>query len=484
VRPLGLPPPTRALGVNALDEVPDSTWFTNRIGDHDLTPDQIRAGNVTDDPELHKPWTVRGNKTGGMSFGLMIKDTTGTKYVLKFDVPTESPGLQTATHVIVNRLIWAAGYNVAADQIVQLRPSDLVIAPDAVVKDYNGRTLHRLERAELERDLANVQHDADGRIRAMASRWIDGTSLGGHPAEGVRPDDPNDRIPHERRRDLRGASAIYAWVDSADVTEGQYVDSWVTDPVDRARHYVMHYFIDFRDALGVMALNSRDRTRGYAYYVDFPQMLRSLFSLGIAPRPWDGRAAPPLDGVSPMFEAKHFDPGRWRPTSEGYLPFVTADRFDKFWAAAIIARFSRAQIHAAVEAGELSDPRAVEYLTDTLVARQHATVAYWFARVNPLDDFAIDDDQLCFDDLALAAGLASPSATHYALATYDRTGASVAHDKLVAAANHTCTAVPLAPDGYTIVKITTERAAFAGSTYVHLARSPSNRLRVIGVWRT
>ena len=31
-----LPRSRRALGVNALDEVPDSTWFTNRLGVRDL----------------------------------------------------------------------------------------------------------------------------------------------------------------------------------------------------------------------------------------------------------------------------------------------------------------------------------------------------------------------------------------------------------------------------------------------------------------
>src|SRR5678815_5583480 len=50
---------TRALGVNALDEVPDSTWFTNRIGIRDLTLDELRTGPARNgSPELHKPWTV------------------------------------------------------------------------------------------------------------------------------------------------------------------------------------------------------------------------------------------------------------------------------------------------------------------------------------------------------------------------------------------------------------------------------------------
>src|SRR5512140_3673118 len=50
-RALELPRARRALGVNALDEVPDSTWFTNRIGTHELTPDEIRIGSVTDNRE-------------------------------------------------------------------------------------------------------------------------------------------------------------------------------------------------------------------------------------------------------------------------------------------------------------------------------------------------------------------------------------------------------------------------------------------------
>src|SRR6185312_7137943 len=40
-RALDVPPPTRARGVNALDEVPDSTWFTNRIGTRDMSVDEI-----------------------------------------------------------------------------------------------------------------------------------------------------------------------------------------------------------------------------------------------------------------------------------------------------------------------------------------------------------------------------------------------------------------------------------------------------------
>jgi hypothetical protein len=217
-RGLELPRQRRALGVNALDEVPDSTWFTNRIGVRDLTADEIRRGaEIAGSPEPHKPWTVHSTKVGGASVGFIITDTRGERFLLKFD-RAGHPETETAAEVIVSRLLWAAGYNVPEDHIVHLRPRDLVIALDAVVKDWNGER-GRLDRAELERQLARVVHEPDGRIRGMASRMIVGKSLGGHGAEGVRAGDPNDRIPHELRRDLRGLYVLFWWLYQNDVKE-------------------------------------------------------------------------------------------------------------------------------------------------------------------------------------------------------------------------------------------------------------------------
>src|SRR6185503_18776018 len=85
LRTLDVPRPQRAKGVNSMDEVPDSTWFTNR---GPLTPDQVRTGPVTvDSPELHFPWTVKSNKYGGATAGFIITDARGIKYQLKLDDP-------------------------------------------------------------------------------------------------------------------------------------------------------------------------------------------------------------------------------------------------------------------------------------------------------------------------------------------------------------------------------------------------------------
>jgi hypothetical protein len=41
----------RAMNLNTVDEVPDSSWFTNRIGHHALTVDDIAEGAE------HHGWT-------------------------------------------------------------------------------------------------------------------------------------------------------------------------------------------------------------------------------------------------------------------------------------------------------------------------------------------------------------------------------------------------------------------------------------------
>jgi hypothetical protein len=310
----------------------------------------------------------------------------------------------------------------------------------------------------------------------------------------VREDDPNDRIPHELRRDLRGAYPLYAWLDADDVTEGQYVDAWVADPAEPSRHYVKHYLIDFGKSLGAMGEIAVDWWRSVYYRVDIAGMLQNLFTFGLSDRPWQDRHGPRLKGVSSLFEAITFDPGSWHPDSPGYLPFLTADRFDKFWGAKLVARFTRAQIRAAVEAGRFSDPRAVDYLTDTLIARQRATAAYWFARVNPLDRFALEvaagHDELCFDDLAITARIAPAETTGYAITSYDVAGRAIdAHTSPAPRDGRACTPIRLTAGndhgGYTIVRLATTRPGFTGDTFVHVARDPSTGApRVIGVWRT
>ena len=483
-RSLELPESKRALGVNSMDEVPSSTWFTNRIGVRDLTPDEIRKGPSTiESPELHKPWTIISTKIGGTAPGFLIEDARGVKFLLKPDL-LGYPEMETAADVIVQRLLWAAGYNVPENHVVYFSPNEITVAKNAQIEDQFG-TKRPLDRAALDERFRKCEVGKDGRMRALASRLIEGKVLGGHPQEGTRAGDPNDRIPHERRRDLRGAQPLFAWLDHADVTEDNTLDVWVTDAGDASRHYVKHYLLDFGKSFGVMALMAHDLRRSHEYRFDYSGMFASLVTMGITERDWEDRSAPPIRGIA-LFDAHSYAPGKWRASTQSYLPIQAADARDKFWGSKIMMRFTREHIRAAIEAGRLSDPIAERYLLNVLVARQRETAAYWFEQVAPLDKFAIENNRVCFTDLSLAYGLIPQAITRYVVRYRDDREHTLAKPigLLPDSAGRAC--APLdrarAANGYNIIELRVERWKRERTVFVHVARTADGP-RIIGIWR-
>jgi len=483
-------PSRRAASVNALDEVPDSTWFTNRIGRRDLSPDEVAVGpNVTGSPESHLPWRVLSSKVGGSAVGFIVADRRGIRYLLKFD-ERGAPDLETGADVVTQRLLWAAGYNVPEDYVVHLRREDLLIAPDAVVVDALGRE-RPMTRRFVDRALAQIHVRPDGIIRAVASQFLPGKPIGGHTREGVRDDDPNDRVAHQLRRELRGGHPIFAWLDHTDLKQDNTVDTWVSDARDPSVHYVVHYLVDFGKALGALSYLGC-RQRGGLEGYDVSMIARSLFSLGIwqrSPHPCPSLVVP---GVA--LDNAGYDPGGWRPNTLSYFPVYDHDRFDGFWGAKIVARFSEAHIRAAASQARFSDPRAVPRLVELMLERRAATIHHWFARVNPLDRFeAVERGApwaLCFDDLALVYGVTASSATRYRARAFDYGGRPTGWRRARGAgpAGRTCLDGLLPSDaqaGYTIVEIVTERPGAAlPPTLVHLARNPATgEPRVIGLRR-
>ena len=282
------------------------------------------------------------------------------------------PEQETGADVLVQRLLWAAGYNVPENSILEFERAQLQV--DAFTKlefaPGHERALSR-QTFDAALELAARTPD-DARLRAIASRYLEGKPIGGYPIEGVRADDPNDRVPHQDRRDVRGLRLFYAWLGQTNVEEPNTLDMWVEHPAGTQRGTVTHYVLDFGKALGTWGVEGHEHD-GYAPHFDWGYAFLSLVGLGLWPWPWEGLDPPRFRGVG-RFQAAGFSPEHFS-VANPYTPFLWSDRFDDYWAAKIIARFKPEHIEAAIEQAHYSDPDARVYLRNTLLARQRAVVA-------------------------------------------------------------------------------------------------------------
>lgn len=470
-----------ALNVNSLDEVPNSTWFTNRIGVKELRPEQVGLGLREETQEAFQILRVTGTKVGGKSPGLVFVNESGAKYILKFD-EIGHPEMETGADVVAQRLLWAAGFNVPDDNVVIFRREQLVLADDAEIKDTFGNKRPMTE-VDLEATLARLEVQNDGSYRGLASRYLSGIPIGGIAPEGVRSDDANDVVPHQHRRELRGQYVFFSWLNHTDVKQDNTLDMF-----DPKTGYVTHYLVDFGKALGSLGWIENREEDGFAYSMDAKYIATSLFGLGLWRRPWEG-----ADGAQPngkrylgvgRFESKHFKADGWAPAYP-WEPFNHLDRMDGYWAAKIIARFRPEHIREAVLAAQYSSKKSTEYLIRTLIARQRIVVRHWFGQVSALDHFQIDQGKLCFTDLnALHRNIVGPKDTTFTARLYSPKGVLRAKAAVVAVgAAGLCADLGAASD-YTIVRIRSKAPGSRGTVMdVHLHVGAKSAFQIIGLER-
>lgn len=488
---LGVPGAVRARAVNSLDEVPDSSWFVNRIGRHALDPEAIARG-PGDGRGPVPPIVVKSTKEGGHGIGVRIEDALGTTYLWKFD-GLGSPEVETANGPVVQRLLWAAGYHVPEDGVLLVRRSDVVVAPDATRTLDDGSEVPMREE-DFEALLARTAQPGGGLLRGLASRLLEGSPLGGAPVSGVRPDDPNDRVPHELRRDVRGQHAFFAWLGHTDAKVDNTLDLWVPRAEGAEVGHVVHYLVDFGLALGAKDRHGARPHDGFAYDFDLGWGVASIGTLGILRRPWE-RLDPADATPFGRYEVDTFDPARFR-TTRPYVPFLYVDRFDGYWASKILVRFDRAHVEAAVARGRFSDRARSAHLVDVILGRRDRIVRRWFDEVAPIDQFEVVSPvergaraTVCAVDLAILHGfVGEPDATRYRVEHFDYDGARLggARDVAARADGRLCVLTPAAParrGGYLMVRVTVRRGERTlPAVIAHLAPSPGTRaLRLIGV---
>lgn len=447
---------------NALDEVPNSTWFTNRIGVRSLAPEQVARGPVVDGPPV-LPLVVTGGKHGGRNPGFMAKDATGRTFVVKIDITA-------GNDVVVDRLLWAIGYNVPQDTLVRFERNDLHLDPRATIVPRTGKE-RPMTAADLDATLSESPRAADGSYGAAASQFLDGKPLGGPAAEGVREDDPNDTIRHEYRRVLRGLRVFAAWLSHTDMKEDNLLDMYVEHD---GRHFVRHYLLDFGSALGGHDRRAlHERQDGYEYIVDWQKNGLAMVTFGLWERPWERQQRTPWPAIG-SFSAEGFDPARWREFAP-FWPFHEMDPADAYWAAKIVMRFDRPVLDAAVAEGHYP-AAAREYLVDTLLARGRKIGEAFIETLTPLDAFHVEGRRLCAWDLGVVydlgrGGVVEQLGRRRVIAEH-----AIDHDGRV------CFDMPEA-DAYTVLRLRVRRGERRRpAMQVHVIGG--DRPRVLGIVRT
>lgn len=472
-----------AVNVNALDEVPASSWFEPRLGRVELTAAQVRAGACDSPDEPPRPWTVIRAKESGSSPGLVIRDADGQIAIFKIDFG--QPERATASDSIATRMFWAAGYHTPCNRVVYFTPDDLVLAtePDG---DHRLPTQEDVQRLV---DAALVM--PDGRLRGSVSEYLPGRPLGGWRFEGLRDEDPNDVFPHEHRREVRGMVVLSAWLNHIDTRAENNMDAWIE--VDEDRGYLRHYVLDAGDSFGQVFDTSHllSQSFGLSHYFDIGHITQDFLSLGIAERPWYDAPRGPAFAVLGYYDAERFDPDDWR---NGYPnpAFDRATEEDKAWMARIVARFREVHVRAAIDAGRFSSARVASELLRIVQARRRSILERFLTRRSPLTDPEVVGGALCLADLALESGLRSAETRRYRAAAWDdwpREGLRRAATRRDG--HRVCVELPRSPGAsadrprYRVIDVVagTIGREVAGPARVHLYQIGPDSFRVVGLER-
>ena len=393
----------RAQNLNSVDEVPDSSWFTNRAGHRPLTADEIETGPNSSNGPAMGIWTITSSKSDGVTPGFTVKDLSGERWFLKFDPPGYR-GMSTGTEVAVTKLMWALGYNVPENHISYVRRWQLAVGEGASFTPRGGKR-REMRARDIDDLLDQVNQEKDGSYRVVASRALPGKPIGRTRFFGTRPDDPNDIVPHESRRELRGYGVFAAWLNHVDAKSINSLDTLVTE---NGRAHVRHNLIDFGSALGSGGVGPADYWAGEEYLVEPRVIGKQLAAFGFSFPKWHTAAYYESPAIGRFPESNvDFDPETWKPRFPNQA-FINARADDKFWAARKLMALTTPLLRAAVHTGEFGDADAEEFLVRALAERRDAIGRAYLTSVNPIVDPALaGDGTLTFGNAAVDAQLAS-----------------------------------------------------------------------------
>jgi hypothetical protein len=401
------PSGARAENINTVDEVPDSSWFTNRVGSKPISIEALVQGPAEGAPPDPSHWVLTREKTAGSHPGFTANDAKGETWFLEFDPPYFPEGATGAVEV-ATKIFWGLGYNQVESYLTTFDPRKASIDPKATLRRPSGKRT-RFKQDDVNAILERVHKNADGTYRVMAGRLIKGKVLGNFLFDGTRTDDPNDIVPHERRRELRALHVFGAWTNLTDLKAANTLDSLI---VENGRSIVKHYLQDVGSTFG-MCNDLHEWDLSWENFIQGDTSWRRLYSFGFALSPWQTVDYVEYPSIG-KFEGDVFDPRKWRPQTTT-VAFLEMRDDDAFWAARRVVAFSDEMIRAAVHTGQFSDPAAEAYLADVLIKRRNKIAETYLPAINPIVEPRLDaNGRLTFNNAAVDAGVAKPTTSYRA----------------------------------------------------------------------
>ena len=156
-------PDVRARNVNTIDEVPDSSWFTNRILARPLTPDDAvtrsahrqRAGAGPLERGVAEARRLRA----GIHDARLARRSAGSCP----STPAGHPEAATGAIVVANKIFWALGYWQVENYLVAVSRDQIVVADTAAFTPASGRE-RRMQARDLDDVLQRAHRSADGTL--------------------------------------------------------------------------------------------------------------------------------------------------------------------------------------------------------------------------------------------------------------------------------------------------------------------------------
>ena len=315
-------------------------------------------------------WVISRDKGSGVQPGFRMTDPAGQLYQIEVDPPAirrwppapRSSARRSTTPSAITR-----SRCISASSIRATRWSSPQQATHS--RSATAASAAPFTRRDLDDVLRRAARQPNGSYRVLVSRFAAGRPLGNFRYYGTRPDDPNDIVPHEHRRELRGARVFGAWLNHDDSRGVNSLDMLETRD-GRRRDQALHVRLRV-DARQRHRLRAARAAPGNEYI--FEQ--RAWMADARDPRP----VCAAVDAASTIPDVPNVDrPLRRRRASSRRRgsrsiripPSTTCGRTTRSgrrasWRSSTTRRCARSSRRRATR-----DPKATDYMTQTLIKRR------------------------------------------------------------------------------------------------------------------